>query len=217
MDTIHNTIKNIINMSHDDIIKFVFMCSGFGYHWDKNIDTYINPMTNNFNINNNYIEVILDHDYIGDEMFDYENIVICFNNRETSFEIRNMKNFLQSYINTEYFSKILIFKLDTQFIDIIQDVKDYIINRLNNENNRLKQRQCNCDEIDEDELYYYKNDNNLCKFNMYGKCEKIIEHNENLINNILSFQPIPINTEVVDFINYPYFTKYVVRGQFQGL
>jgi len=217
MSTIYDTIKSIINMSRDDIIKFIFMCSGFGYHWDENIDVPVNLLTRNFNINNNYVEVLLDHDYIGNEIFDYENIVICFNNRETSFEIRNMKNFLQSRIDTGYFSKILIFKLDTPFADIMQDVKDYIIKRLNDENNRLKKRQCNCDEIDEDENYYHKNDNNPCKFNMYGKCKEIIEYNEHLINNILSFQPIPINTEVVNFVNYPYFTKYNVRGQFQGL
>ncbi len=59
-----------------------------------------------------------------------------------------------------------------------------IINKLTNENNRLK--QCNYDEID----------------------EKIIEHNEHVIYNILSFDLISINTEVVDFINYPYFTNY---------
>ena len=128
-----------------------------------------------------------------------------------------MKNFLQSHIDKSYFSKILIFKLDTPFINIMQDVKDYIINKLNNEINILKQRQCNCDEIYEDDLYYHKNDDNSCKFNIYGKCEKIIEHNEHVIYNILSFQPIPINTEVVDFINYPYFTKYIVRKHFQGL
>ncbi len=174
-------------MSRDDIIEFVFMCSGFGPRWDKNIDRYIGPKTNNFNINNNYIEVLLDTNYIGYQIFDYENIVICFNYKEISFEIRNMKTFLQSHIGRKYnsnISKILIFKLDTPFIDIMQDVKDYIINKLTNENNKLK--QCNCDEID----------------------EKIIEHNEHVIYNILSFDLIPINTEVVDFINYPYFTKY---------
>ena len=217
MSTIHNIIKNIVNMSRDDIIKFVFMCAGFGYHWDENIDTHINPMTNNFNINNNYIEFILDHDYIDHEIFDYENIVICFNNRGTSFEIRNMKNFLHSHIDKGYFCKILIFKLDTPFINIMKDVKDYILNRLNNENNKLKNRQCNCDQIDGDENYYHKNDNNSCKFNIYGPCKEIIKYNEHVINNILSFQEIPINSEVIDFVNYPYSTKYNVRGKFGGL
>ena len=206
METINNTITNIINMSYDDTIKFVFMCSGFGYHWNENIDTCINPCTYNFNIKNNYIEIIIDHDYIkGNEEFNYENIVICFNNNKTAFEIRKMNNFLQSQINNEYFSTILIFKLNISFDNIIQQTKNYIISDLQKQNNEINKRVCTC---------MSDNIKPPCKFNRYGICSEMYEYNNDIINKILSFPLVPINTKLVDFINYPNFKEYYIRPRF---
>lgn len=163
--SIKESIINYINMSNDDIIKFVFMCQGFGYHWDKNIDK-----ESNFLKHDNYLEIVIDHDYTINEYFNYENVVICFNNRKTEYEIRNMKNYIESQINKEYYSTILIFKLNS--INILQDVKDYMINHLNNEIKLIKERTCTCNN---DKVL------NLCRFNKYGTCEEMIKDNENII------------------------------------